>query len=472
MYAKNPEHFLYHKQLPQNYTEKKIPAADKTISNKKVLTTYIAVSAITLSTIAGGIMFLQETRKGKVSPYINELVQGLSKLTKKEIKPKQLQSIMDKEELLSTLANLKEENYIASAENISKGIFRADLHSHSNYSDGKGKVEDILDNVAQYADKLFEKTKNKFIFALSDHDGVKGVNKALTIIASSPEKFKNVRFVPAVELSFTHHAAKSSNSFETSEVLAYCINSFSPKLDKFLTDIQSKRELLMHNFYKDLEKMFPDVSFSYNEFAKHYNMMQPANYFKVNLQWKMYHYGQTKKAISEFAKTQNKNPNDLYSEIMNKTDNKKSLWDLKIKGLVPKNYSDDSRILDLCKKYIPHEVNGKIIADGENTFEEIIETFSDDKNTFLAFAHPYFFSERVNDVFQFSKTLIEKSKGLLKATETYHQAYDFVEIQKKIGGGNPQKAINDINSIILNVNNKLLPVGGRDSHNEIWLSAY
>ena len=59
-----------------------------------------------------------------------------------------------------------------------KGIFKADLHSHSTFSNGEATVETILDQVVAYADKLNEKTGDKFLFALTDYDTAEGAKKA------------------------------------------------------------------------------------------------------------------------------------------------------------------------------------------------------------------------------------------------------------------------------------------------------
>ena len=54
-------------------------------------------------------------------------------------------------------------------------------------------MKNILNEVCEYADKLFKKTGKKFLYALTDHDTTAGVKEALQIIAAEPEKFKNVQ---------------------------------------------------------------------------------------------------------------------------------------------------------------------------------------------------------------------------------------------------------------------------------------
>jgi len=124
-----------------------------------------------------------ENAKEQVSNYISDLAQGLGIYLKKPVKPESLSSVVTQEELLSLLKGLKKENYIATEENIKNGIFRADLHSHSVFSDGKASVEKIMEEVASYADELYKKTGEKFIYALTDHDTAEGVKLALKIIS-------------------------------------------------------------------------------------------------------------------------------------------------------------------------------------------------------------------------------------------------------------------------------------------------
>ena len=146
--------------------------------------------------------------------YLKKLASGLSKELNKPVSADSLSSIMTKEEILEELPKLSEQNYIATKENIENGMFQADLHSHSLHSDGKASVQTILNDAADYADKLNAKTGKKFIFALTDHDKIDGVKEALKIIAENPEKYKNVRFIPAAELSFIIPCEEGSDRYK------------------------------------------------------------------------------------------------------------------------------------------------------------------------------------------------------------------------------------------------------------------
>ena len=94
------------------------------------------------------------------------------------------------------------------------------------------------------------------------------------------------------------------------------------------------------------------------------------------------------------------------------------------KGKLPMDIGESEDFQAIFKKYAPHFENGKLIAPSENTFEEVIEAFKDEKGIFMAFAHPAYFAERVENPKETLKYFIENSKGLIKASESFHQAYD------------------------------------------------
>lgn len=63
---------------------------------------------------------------------------------------------------------------------------KADLHIHSNYSDGSDTIEELIENI---------KLSNIDIFALTDHDTVEGCEKILQLIPDG------IKFIPGVELT-------------------------------------------------------------------------------------------------------------------------------------------------------------------------------------------------------------------------------------------------------------------------------
>ncbi len=123
-------------------------------------------------------------------------------------------------------------------ENLKSGVFRANFHIHSNNSDGKLSVQEILDSAVEYADNL-KKTKNKpFYIAITDHNTVEGCKEAIEIIRQNPKKYQNLRVILGSELSLK---LESIGDFELKKpqsvhLLAMCLNPYDKKLSEFLDD--------------------------------------------------------------------------------------------------------------------------------------------------------------------------------------------------------------------------------------------
>lgn len=404
----------------------------------------------TALSLFSGLCYLFKSKRP--TEYMKALAQSMSIANGQNIKPNKLASIMSGDELFSILPQLKKENYVYNFENTNKGIFRADLHSHSNHSDGNGSVKKLLDDAASYADKLFAKTNKKFIFALTDHDTMEGCKEALQIIAQNPKRYKNLQFVPGVEISFAHSSPNSSNPCEMSEVLVFGVNPYSEKVSKFLNNIKEKRTNTMKFFISEAEKRCPLTKFSFEEFSKYYEYEKYGNL--MNIHWRAYHYVQTKHAATIQASKNGQDPQAFFEEIMKGT-SYPSIQKLRENGKLGDEVQDAPEIKDILSTISPHFENGKIVAKSENTFEEIIDTFKDEKGIFMSFAHPYYFTEYTGEIANTLKYFTENSNGLIKASESYHQAYtarvDMAEVEK-------------IKAETQKLN--LLHTGGRDNHNE------
>lgn len=428
----------------------------------------LAYLAATGTVIAGGLIALTGTKK-KVSQSVDTLTQYLSKIatslanaTGKEISPENLSCLMNKSEFIEAISKLKKENYIPSAENIEKGIFRADLHSHSVFSDGKASVETILEQVRTYADKLYATAEEKFIFALTDHDTAEGVKKALEIISKNPEKFKNVRFVTGSEVSYLIKSDKTTNPYETSELLVYGFNPYSKNVEQFFENVKNRRLLARENYIKDLSEQFPDTKFSQEEFLKVYLGENNSHIPIMNSFWQLFHYGQLKKVLSDTAKSKNLNPEEYFKETMSKVGKDRTLNGLKKLQLVENWISDNPEIIKINEKYKPTtDADGNIIKTSENTIDDIVAGFGDEEECSMGFAHPYYITERNSDFQSIINKVIDKLGEKLNLTESYHQAYS-------------PKILQDENDTLHKVSQYiegkgLLPIGGRDNHKQDFL---
>ncbi len=400
--------------------------------------------------LAAGVGTIYLLNSRHISTLAKSIAHSMSKISADIVDPKRLASIMSGDELLRALPRLTKINYEATPDNIQKGILKADLHSHSNYSDGAGLVKNLLDDATDYADVLFGKTKQKFIYALSDHDTVEGLKEAMTIMAGNPERYKNLNFVPAIEVSFAHKASKTGNPCEIAELLVYGVNPYSAKVNQFLDNIRQKRTDMIQNFIKDASKSCPLTKFSFDEFSKYYEFEKYGNL--MNIHWRVYHYTQTKHAITQYASKINQDPEILYNKIMENSKGA-SIGKLHDEGKLPADIQEVQNFKDIMHKYEPHVENGKIIASSENTFEEVINAFKDEKGIFMAFAHPYYYAERVDNPIEGLKYFMEHSNGLIKASESFHQAYQSRIKPEDID--NLQKETEKLG---------LLNLGGQDNH--------
>ena len=411
--------------------------------------------------------------RGRSNTYIDELAKGLSEYTHKKIKSEQLQSVMSPKEFLSEISKLKEENFVSSPENIENGIFCADLHSHTNFSDGQGEISSILTDVADYADKLYSKTNKKFIFALTDHDGVKGIKEALKIIAEEPQKFKNVKFVPGAELSFMLKSEigsaknnKCHNSIEGSELLAYCINPFSKNVNNYFENLYQKRANMVKTAISETSKKYSDVPFSEEDAFKFIH--DKKDYiFAYNSHWKIYNYVQVQNRAVKIAKEQNK-PQDFFTSVI-KEHRIKTPYDfdnyLKNQNIHTQIPIIDENLSNFSKTFFPKIENEKIVAPSENTFEEIIDAFSKENGVILGFAHPAFLVENMTSstIQKNIQYYINNSKNMLKLTEKYHQAYEEPVKHNSI----TWDFIHQANKILDEFG--LISIGGRDSHKAKFL---
>lgn len=423
---------------------------------------WLSLAAVGICALGAGVGIAKYRKNAakKVTSYASELAKSLGENINKTISPKALSSVVDAQEFLNIVKKLKPENFVASKENIDKGIFLADLHSHSNFSDGKASVESILDNVCAYADELFTKTKQKFLFALTDHDTAEGAKKALQLISQNPKKFENVKFVVGSEISYLMKSPKTTNPCETQEILVYGFNPFAHNVEEFFAKMSARRDTMIKNYINDLSKTFADTKFSEDEFFNVFTNIKTQNKKLImNSFWELYHYGQVKKVLSDTAKYKKLNPEEYFKEIISQTTGKINLHKLKEKGLVENWINENPLIKTINDKYKPYiDKNGNIIQVAENLLSEINAAFANEKNCSMAFAHPYYLAERTDDVLAAINNVKQILGNKLKFTESYHQAYssDITKIE-----------INEINKLC--ENGGILPIGGRDNHKNVWL---
>ena len=445
---------------PAAFKQREEKAVNKRLELKDI---GIGSAIIGAAAITGAII----VKKNTSNKYLKTLANDLSKELKTEIKPSDLKSVITKQEFYKIAKSLKEENYIASAENIKNGVFRADFHSHSNYSDGITSVETIMNQAAEYGDKLKKINGKKFLFALSDHDGVEGVKEALKIIARSPKKFENVKFIPAAELSLPipcevgsvkHN--KTKNEVEMIEMLIYGINPFSKASDEYFSNLYKNRKKCVQDALKLASQKNPDINYLEEEFIKYFTRKK-VPYCMLNQHWRVFHYINLKTRIATAAKELDKNPEDMYWKVMNELPqigghNGQTL-DTYFKNnnikISTKTYTDEA--WNVISEIGPKFKGPMLWAPYESSYERILE-YANKEDAVLALAHPGFTLQNMrkeNALFQI-KNYIDKSKGRLLYSESFHQAYPPTEITTE--------EIKEANKLLNEAG--LISIGGRDKH--------
>lgn len=351
--------------------------------------------------------------------YLNKIAQGItSNLNiKGKIESYRLTSIVGSDELKSILPTLKKENYLLGENfiNVQNGVYQANFHMHTNISDGTMNISELMNQAAQYADKVHAKTGKKFTIAITDHESIEGNKEAVKLIAQDPMKYKNLRVVLGMEKGFATPSPYSyyGNPTETSEVIGYSINPFCPKLNKFLNTLKQNRENLINTIIEKANKLIPDANFSIEESGL-ISKTHPKS-IMMDTQWE----------VSNYLKA-------------------------KAKG-------KDEIINNLCRDFRPG-YDGKQITfqtpyKTENTLDEIIDVMKDSNEGFLGLAHPAFLKTKG---FESAENIVRhfKQKGgdIAHSAEIYYQDYNSLTA----------KQIEDFHNFCLS--EKLTPTTGLDNH--------
>ena len=294
---------------------------NKTSNDKKILmgTAALALAGVAAYAITKNINKSKTTKPDSVNNLMNELkkqmdefpqdIEYRKKIAKafgiEDAKLPSLRSIIGAEEYKNILREFNDspihytpgeelitefqDNYLLIGE-INK-TYRATMHMHTKNSDGKITVQKLLDDCAQYADEIFEASKNNneikakhapFTLAITDHDTVEGCKEAVKIISANPEKYKNLRVVLGCEMTVTNRLLGESVLKRPVEnhIIANCINPFDEKLNNFLDSrkqakIPVGKEVFKECFEKILE-LNPEFAreLSYEDAAKNSTLLK------------------------------------------------------------------------------------------------------------------------------------------------------------------------------------------------------
>ncbi|MEJ5305283.1 MAG: PHP domain-containing protein [Ignavibacteria bacterium] len=110
----------------------------------------------------------------------------------------------------------------------------ADLHLHSNYSDGKHSIAEVIE---------FAVEKRLKVISITDHDTIDGVNEAC-ILAEA----KGIQNIPGVEVS-------SEIDGQEIHILGYFINIHNPDLKFYLQKFKEERLKRAEKILSNLKKL-------------------------------------------------------------------------------------------------------------------------------------------------------------------------------------------------------------------------
>lgn len=375
-----------------------------------------------------------------VSEYAKAISSGIKTFMDKDIPAKNLKSIMTPDEFKELLPTLNQDNFMASRRNQESGVYCVDLDYHSSFSNGQENIFDILDNVSDYANEYYAKTGKEFIFALTDRDSLDGVRHAIRIIGENPEKFKHMKLLPAIKMTYAHEAPKSKLKYENSEMLIYGINPFSTNLSNFVETTITKRKAMVVNFIKQINKLYPEFAYNVIEFAKQNTLKYKKDFTVSNLYWRAREYAETKgdtamKGISMV-------PEEVMSEaedILNGLDKIYVGSDTNAFSASGSQIIEDSElnksIKGVFEKYSTHldEEKGKVVSSAENLFDDMIDCLSlEPEKPVIALCAPFYLSHYYENkqatefphVIEFIKDLQDRSNGMLVAFESIVPSYD------------------------------------------------
>ncbi len=374
----------------------------------------------------------------KPSEYAQKLSKGMLGLFEKNIPAENLKNIMSPDEFRELLPSLTSENFIYSKRNEDQGIYLADLDNQTNYSSGADNIFALLEKANNYANDYYKKNQKDFIFAIADRDALGGVQQAIRLIGENPEKYKHLKLLPAIKLTFAHEAPNSKLKYENSEMLVYGINPFSRDLNQFIDVIIQKRRTMSLNFIREISKLYPEFAYNIIEFAEQNRLKYYSDYTVSNLYWRAREYAETKG--DTVIKTEHIDQQKIYDEAQAILDELDKLYvGSNSDGLssVTSSIIDEKSDLNLSIKKVFTEFSthktkgGELTSSAENFYEDIINCLDKEpQKPVIALSSPYYLThyfkknKSLENTKDFISELKEKSKGMLCAFESVSPAYN------------------------------------------------
>jgi len=136
------------------------------------------------------------------------------------------------------------ENFEELYKNILDKTFRINLHVHTIKSDGRMTTEELLNQAVIYAKSVKSQIDDNlpaFVISITDHDSLQATKEALKLIAATPEKFKDIKFVTGIEFSVKLDNKNILKKPVATDLMGYCINPYDADLNNFLQNTKNSR---------------------------------------------------------------------------------------------------------------------------------------------------------------------------------------------------------------------------------------
>lgn len=178
----------------------------------------------------------------------------IKKSKNKKYKIENLRPMVGPEELKEFLKanNNNPQIYTPSPQNIKNGIFKANLHMHTRYSDGKATVKQLLDIAQKYAEKNLN--GESMYMAITDHNTILGTKELVRVLQNNPNKYNKVRVVAGIEIFSAYNNSKIAPRPIDIHVLTLAINPY----DEFLN-----KEFFKKNLNDKYNRIPPDRDFDW-----------------------------------------------------------------------------------------------------------------------------------------------------------------------------------------------------------------
>ncbi len=405
----------------------------------------------------------------EVSDFHKTLSKGLSEVFETDIPAQNFRNVVSPEEFKNLISGLTAENFLSHDKNLTRGIYCADLDNQTNFSHGNQTVVDILNKANTFAQKYYEQTGKDFIFAIADTDTLESTQHAVRILGENPEKFKHLKLVPAIKLTFIHKSPELSNYYTNHEMLIYGINPFSKNLISFVDERIAKRREMIETIINEVKKLNPALSYSIMEFAEQNGLKYFSDFTIPNLFSLLKDYVETKGDSS----IKSKPVEDVYKESQNILSQMGKVLigsqDDDTSNLFIK-FDDDKNPLNSTVNQLFHKFatrfntqNGEIISSSENTYQGIINCFGKEpQKPVMSLASPFYLTklfdnnnpQYIDNILNFIKDLQSSSNGMLYAFESVSPDYEQGSLSRR-----EEEDIKRFNNILRD-NTELKETGG------------